>query len=284
MSKYSLYILTLLILLSSCDRPKNIPDETLKDIFKESMITSALLENRPHSGHDTVDYYKKIAEKYGYTIQDVEYTVEQMSMRKSNPMNNILEAVVVDMEHIKAEAEARYRRLQRFDSAAMVYSTDTLYFKDSTIRGSLSKYTIKVPELKRGLYLLKFDYRSAGDYTNWSKSARYKLSDTKKKIDNLQSSAWLARNTFDSPFELEIPNHKGEYDSLYIYFEEIKKPEKDTSYIKNITVSYTPSISTARKNFMTKITGIPTNLEEFYEKRYFTPTDSLPIHFITRGR
>lgn len=71
-----------LLLLSACARHKIIPDDTLAQIFHDAFLTNAYIGSEGVKT-DSLRIYEPIFARYGYTTDDVHYTIGNFSKRKS---------------------------------------------------------------------------------------------------------------------------------------------------------------------------------------------------------
>ena len=65
---------------TGCRRYKVIPDRTLGQIFHDAMLTNAYVDNQGVNV-DSLNIYEPIFARYGYTTEDVRYTLEEFSSR-----------------------------------------------------------------------------------------------------------------------------------------------------------------------------------------------------------
>ena len=145
---------------TSCRKSRIIPDSTLSKIFYEAFLTNAYLsEKNPVT--DSMALYEPIFEKYGYTVEDLQYTIGNFSKRKSARLGNVVEVAIARLEAeglyldrevtildtIDARARRRYSRTLLSDSLVKVYRlADTTRLK------------IVIDSLQRGDYEVSFSY------------------------------------------------------------------------------------------------------------------------------
>ena len=283
-----------MVAFMACSKGKRIPETDFQKIITESLITDAVIweiGRKSTVGQnyflDTLDYYKPIAEKYGYTMQDVRRTIEYMATRKSNPMNNILDNVLRDIERLKNRANYLYHGALKFDTLAVKQYTDTVYINDTTIKGSLKKYSIFIHVPKKGEYTLKFDYRTVEDTRSPIKSIKYRLSALSgNEINTLNGTPMSLNRTRrkqDETFTYRINVPKTIYDSLLIDFSDGRVIGNykgvDSSYISNIKLIYSPTTEDARTEYLYELTGVGKSPEDIYYGKK-NPQDSLPIFVI----
>ena len=86
-------------------RPKNISSRGLVSLFKEFLLVNAYATDVLYlSARDSVDLYTPVLEKHGYTIEDFEYTIDNLTKRKSAQISDIMEVAISEL---KLEADER---------------------------------------------------------------------------------------------------------------------------------------------------------------------------------
>ncbi|MEG0601531.1 MAG: hypothetical protein RR499_00670 [Mucinivorans sp.] len=249
----------LIVLFVACSGPKDIPNEDMVNIITEALLTGSLTSSEfgvptPASPGDTIDYYSEILAHYGYDLADFQYTVYNMSMRKSNPLNEIFLQVTKGIDSMALMADYRYGTSLRFDSLALKFYSDTLYSKDTTIHGTINKLKLRFLNVERGLYNISFDYKSVSDYRAGTKSIAYRTGDKGRKSNLSSNRIWINRSVdtthFDSRIEL-IEAH----DTLFVNFEDpvLDRANRvkfyDSSFVSNVKLIFTPEVTRARKNY-----------------------------------
>lgn len=265
--KTTLYTL-LTLLLVGCSGPKMIPEPVLRDILRDAFISQAAATRSDYARQkgvavDTMDMHTPILKRYGYTLDDMRYTVRQMSVRKSNPLPNILEIVSADIKSVSQVAQARYLVKLKLDTLARNFSADTIYRRDTTITGRIDglKWTI-LPlagdtALQVGNYQIMFDYSTGRSTGAFSKTLQYtRVMDSLRKDNN---SMWLSRVKDTVKFERSITIAKPDVKRMEFLFKESKPPKgqiADTVYLKNIRVVHTLPKAEANKVFYIYKSGL----------------------------
>ena len=85
------------LLLSACARHKIIPDDTLAQIFHDAFLTNAYIGSEGVKT-DSLRIYEPIFARYGYTTDDVHYTIGNFSKRKSARLGDIVERAIEMLE------------------------------------------------------------------------------------------------------------------------------------------------------------------------------------------
>lgn len=282
--------MALLVAVGCQDGPEMIPEEDMQKIITDALITDAILQadkmnNGVNFGRntDTLDFYAPIVKKYGYTAADVRYTVSQMAARKSNPLNNILDDVVDNIEHINKMAEYHYTAYLKFDTMAMNYYRDTVYINKKGIDGKIGKYKILIDKPKSGIYEFKADYFTSEDFRVRAKRLLYAQSGGKMK-NPTNGSFYMSKVKVETPYQagFSLPEDGG--DSLLITFQEsfndFGEPVVDTSYMHNIKVIYTPQPLQARERFYKEITGLTKDIRKDYEQKIVPSPDSIAFPIV----
>lgn len=276
-----IYIALASLVLAACDRgPKAIPEKDMRSIMREALISQAILQV-DNSGDpqlkpiDSLDLHTDILRKYGYTLEDFRFTVREMSMRKSNPLANILSGVATDIKAFSAIAEARYKEQLKIDSVAQRRTADTVFLSDTVLRGKFDGYKItysgpvaKDSVVPPGTYRISFDYSTGGHARSYTKSVRARRTSQNGTLS--ESTLWLpvAKDTTRYEGEIKVGNGVRQLD---ITLSEILRPDipKDTCYLTGVRLVRILPVRQARALFLSQLTGLPAyNLETYYEKRY----------------
>ena len=112
-----------LLALGSCDRRKIIPDEELAAIFHDAMVVNAYIDNQ-HVRLDSMNIYEPIFEKYGYTTEDVRYTISSFLRRKSANLSDVVDGMIKSIEDEYNALKVEVAKLDTIEDVAkrMAYS------------------------------------------------------------------------------------------------------------------------------------------------------------------
>lgn len=150
----------LLSLSTACKGPKEIPDDDLVKIFHDAFLANAYLDEH-HVGEDSLKVYEPIFERYGYTLEDVEYTIKTFSERKSARLSDLVDKASRSLDEEQRALAYKIMILDTIDRIAQRSFTRTLY-SDSLIHVTKLKDTdrlyIDIPDLVPGKYSVTFDY------------------------------------------------------------------------------------------------------------------------------
>ena len=144
----------------ACARHRIIPDKTLADIFHDAFLTNAYLDNRRFNT-DSLDIYTPIFEKYGYSVEDVRYTIGNFSKRKNARLGDVVEETIKILEEEGLYYEREAAVLDTIDNIARrtfrreVY-TDTLIHASRLKDTALLRFTID--NIRPGEYRIEYDY------------------------------------------------------------------------------------------------------------------------------
>ena len=147
------------LLLSACARHKIIPDDTLAQIFHDAFLTNAYIGSEGVKT-DSLRIYEPIFARYGYTTDDVHYTIGNFSKRKSARLGDVVEMAIDKLEAEGKFYDREVAVLDTIDNVARRTFTRTVY-ADSLIRvGSLrdtARLRIAV-DVQPGEYELRLKY------------------------------------------------------------------------------------------------------------------------------
>lgn len=150
-----------LLLAAACARHKVIPDKTLARIFHDAFLTNAYVYNR-NVATDSLNIYEPIFEKYGYTSEDVQYTIGNFSKRKSARLGDVVEQAIKQLEEEGLVYEREAAILDTIDNVARRTFTRTVY-SDTLIRVARLKDTarlhIELDGIRKGEYRISYAYK-----------------------------------------------------------------------------------------------------------------------------
>lgn len=277
--------------LPACNtRPKQIPEDTLKEIITEAMITSAIMNKQNIAAVDSIDPYKTLLQKHGYTLADYVSTIEEMAGRKSNPLAQLFKGISEQMTLIAQEADFDYKRKLKYDSTVVKFTRKVLLKIDTTIVGSLKKYNFTIYNPEIGEYELKFNYQSMGSYDYGTKLVKVEQHDnsmTRNKVKT--TSYWMdvtyKAKDYSKKFKI-IKNKNNSIDSMTFSFTEPSKRKgfkyhKDTSFIKDIQIIFYTPIEEARIEYFKAFTNFPLEIKpykidhDFFSKQPLDSIDSI---------
>lgn len=263
----------LLVLAGACARHKIIPDRKLAQIFHDAFLANAYIGSE-QVDIDSLNIYEPIFAGYGYTTEDVYYTIGNFSKRKSARLGDVVELAI---EMLEAEGKYYNREvavLDTIDNVARRSFTRTVY-ADSLIRvGSL-----------RDTARLRFsvDVRP-GEY---NLSLKYLVDSLDRNDKGIKGSVWLERRdstrtgvytttlrrnreeTFSRRFVVDSSHRRLRIDFLNF----TGKPQRPSVTVTDLKVEFTPPTRTAVEKLYEQQLDIRIFADGFF--RAANPADSL---------
>lgn len=144
----------------SCRKAKIIPDKVLSEIFYDAFLTNAYIsEQRIRT--DSLALYEPLFEKYGYTAEDLQYTIGNFSKRKSARLGNVVEVAIARLEAEGAVLDRETAILDTIDARARRAFTRTVY-SDSLVTvyrmSDTVRLRIEIDTMQRGDYVVSYYY------------------------------------------------------------------------------------------------------------------------------
>ena len=284
--KRVVYILLALLTVLGCARRKEIDDKTLAQIFRDAYLTNAYLGIN-YINIDSIQIYEPILEQYGFTPEDLRYTIGNFSRRKSAQLGRVLKEAEKEIAEYAVDYEKRVVVLDTIKDVA-IRSFKRMVYQDSLIevkkRADTSKLKLTIEPLQPGTYSVRYKY-------TYNKKEEPKRKKSKKRPeDELTLRGALYIETFGG-------SHRNNYSYNLRKEESIRrtliadtsahklvltfaKPSDARHKIRNIDLKvedieilYTPSEEMAIDSLFMKYVDI-----KIFDNVFFnTPTDSLPL-------
>ena len=284
--KRVVYILLALLTVLGCARRKEIDDKTLAQIFRDAYLTNAYLGIN-YINIDSIQIYEPILDQYGYTPEDLRYTIGNFSRRKSAQLGRVLKEAEKEIAEYAVDYEKRVVMLDTIKDVA-IRSFKRMVYQDSLIevkkRADTSKLKLTIEPLQPGTYSVRYKY-------TYNKKEEPKRKKSKKRPeDELTLRGALYIETFGG-------SHRNNYSYNLRKEESIRrtliadtsahklvltfaKPSDARHKIRNIDLKvedieilYTPSEEMAIDSLFMKYVDIKIFDDAFFN----TPTDSLPL-------
>ena len=212
-----LLILILALASCACNRSRNIPDDELvaitRDIFLSNAFRESLLSGIPMT--DSVDIYTPIFEKYGYEPEDFNYTVRNLSKRKSVRFTDIIDEVTASLAREDSLLQKRVALLDTIDRRIDERYRQTVY-EDSSRRvvrtGDLEHPDIALP-VRPGRYRVEFSALLDSSDRNGSVQYAQHTVDSAGRRSNFHYRRYPKGNGRDQPGRPEdhgTPHHSGQ--------------------------------------------------------------------------
>lgn len=160
---YNILLLSAIgIALLGCNSPRVIPDKVLGQIFHDALLVNAYIkQERPHD-RDSLNIYEPIFEQYGYTTEDLHYTLNNFARRKSANLGNVTNHMALLLERQSDELFLQVTKQDTIDAVALRRYGSVIYH-DTTIvsktEADSTRLQISIPSTQKGMY------RITGSYT-----------------------------------------------------------------------------------------------------------------------
>ncbi len=146
--------------IAGCSRRTQISDDMLAQIFHDSFLANAYTTERGIS-LDSLRLYEPIFNSYGYTTDDVQYTIGSFATRKSARLSDVVERAIAMLERRGEILDKHIEVLNSIDEMAKRRSAEIVY-SDSLLRYDnlldSARLLITLDSLTTGNYRLSFDY------------------------------------------------------------------------------------------------------------------------------
>lgn len=274
--KYRIRLAALLLLglmAGACVRHKIISDEELAHIFHDAFLTNAYVSTERLS-LDSLNIYEPIFARYGYTTEDVQYTIGNFSKRKSARLGDVVEEAIRMLEEEGLRYEHEVAVLDTIDNVARRTFTRTV-LADSLVRvrslRDTARLHIRLDSLLPGEYNLTVNY----------------LVDSLDRNPGLRGSAWLIRTNGSrtSSYTFTMRRNKEErftrrytadsttrelHLNLFLPREGAKRPSVT---LRDLEIRYTPPTRQAVESLYLRQLDIRIFADEFFRAAH--PKDSL---------
>jgi hypothetical protein len=143
-----------------CSGPKAIPDKDLVKIFHDAFLVNAYIDVCDVS-QDSLLLYEPILSRYGYSVEDMQFTVRTIASRKSSRLSDLVGEASTMLEEESTTHNYKLRVLDTIDNVAKRKYTRIMY-SDSLIRvrrlSDTTKLHITLGDLVPGEYTVEFEY------------------------------------------------------------------------------------------------------------------------------
>lgn len=172
-------VLMVVCALAACAKPKIIPDDELVMIFHDAYLTNAYVDSRSVRV-DSLNIYEPLFARYGYTSEDVQFTIGNFAKRKSARLSDIVDDAIA---MLGAESRFYSGRIAILDTVRRIAAekfVSTAYTSER-IRArriadtSLLRITMPARE---GTYELSYSYLIDSTDNNNPRSSRFYFLDS----------------------------------------------------------------------------------------------------------
>ena len=279
MKRVLIITLTLLCIVS-CARKKEIDDQTLAKIFSEAYISNAYLGIN-YFNIDSVQIYEPILERYGYTPEDLRYTIGNFSRRKSAQLGRVLKDAE---EQIKVFADIYEKEVVILDTIknVAVRSMQRVVCKDSLISvkklADTSKLKLVVEPLQPGMYSIRYRYSCEREkFKEKGKSKELSL----RGAINIETNNGIHKNNYSYNLRDEENIRRTittdtASKRLVITFaktaDQSKKMKKPNVTVTDLVIEYTPEENLAIDSLFKRYIDI-----KIFDDVFFPAKDSLTL-------
>ncbi|MBO5860313.1 MAG: DUF4296 domain-containing protein, partial [Alistipes sp.] len=163
MKKFYRIIATLgcVVALIACNRPQMISNKELAEIFHDAMLVNAYIQHNRQVELDSMNIYEPILAKYGYTKEDMHYTLNKISRQKSASLGNVADYMI---NTLTAESDVLAEKVAKLDTIDNVARRryEQVLLRDTAIvattEADSTKLQITVPHAQKGLYRINISY------------------------------------------------------------------------------------------------------------------------------
>ncbi len=271
--KRILYILILAHLATACQSHTVVEDSELADIFHDAFLVNAYTQNNQELKLDSLQLYSPIFEKYGYTTEDVRYTIGNFSKRKSARLSDVVEQAINRLERESDIYSSEVVILDTINAIAQRQSTKTIFTKDVARYRSdkdTEGVTIRIDSAEVGEYNIYFDYlidsaKTRYDNYKYQSWLEKKLEIQKKPTRSQTSTTYLQKYSVNS-FHREIEVKESGFDLVIKLIEPNKNVKSPNIKIKNIKLTFTPEAELAVEDLYKRELKINIFADEFFYK------------------
>ena len=264
----------LLLFGAGCSRHKIIPDDELAMIFHDAFLTNAYL-NTKSIKTDSLRIYEPIFSRYGYTTEDVYYTIGNFSKRKSARLGDVVERAI---DRLEAEGKVYNREV------AILDTIDNVARRTFT-RAVLSDTLIRVSQLRD---TSKLHFTLDVEPGEYRLSLKYEVDSLDRNERGLRGKMWLERrdSTRTNLYTMTLRRNREESFSrtftvdtthrrLCIDFLNFTgKAQRPSVTVRDLKVEYTPPTRTAVEQLYEQQLDIRIFADEFF-RAALSPQDSL---------
>ncbi|MFI3304908.1 MAG: DUF4296 domain-containing protein [Rikenellaceae bacterium] len=152
--------LLLLLAAPSCSRRSTLSDTELAQVFHDAYLANAYTSSEGIR-LDSLRLYEPIFNKYGYTTEDVQYSIGNFSLRKSARLSDVVERAISMLESRGRELDLEVAILDTVDNIAKRRTIQQIYsdtLRSYRSRSDSASMMIVIEPIKPGSYRIEFDY------------------------------------------------------------------------------------------------------------------------------
>ncbi len=248
-------VVAILFSAMSCAKKRALSDNELALVFRDAFLSNAYTTNN-RINLDSLRLYEPIFNKYGYTTEDVQYTIGSFATRKSARLSDVVERAIKMLEDVGKELDYQVGVLDTLDNLAIRRSARIVY-QDSLIEmrslQDTSKFILRFDHLEPANYDISFRYlideldTTPQNYTtqNWTEDREEEVEKGERRKRIRSKNGSLQRNvvsTYANNFVVSDTTH-----TAVIYLA-MPSRKSGTPYltIKDLTIKTKPTKEVAR--------------------------------------
>ena len=241
-------LLAIVALLTACNKPKVIPDKDLGAIFRDAMLVNAYLAINTGTDLDSLRVYEPIFARYGYTAEDVQYTVHNFSRRKSAHLSDVAEYMILLLDREANALNLQVAKLDTVENVARRLFTQVLYADtDIDVRkeadSSLLRYVVE--PVYTGTYNIDASYTL--DSLDKATGRRYRIYFERRDSTQRSIANGIVQRRKGASFShrYEVRPEDSTYVRLVIdmaHFNDSKNKGTTRMQIHNMKITYTPPV------------------------------------------
>lgn len=245
---FTILLLAIVALLTACNKPKVIPDKDLGAIFRDAMLVNAYLAINTGTDLDSLRVYEPIFARYGYTAEDVQYTVHNFSRRKSAHLSDVAEYMILLLDREANALNLQVAKLDTVENVARRRFTQVLYADtDIDVRkeadSSLLRYVVE--PVYTGTYNIDASYTL--DSLDKATGRRYRIYFERRDSTQRSIANGIVQRRKGASFShrYEVRPEDSTYVRLVIdmaHFNDSKNKGTTRMQIHNMKITYTPPV------------------------------------------
>ena len=245
---FTILLLAIVALLTACNKPKVIPDKDLGAIFRDAMLVNAYLAINTGTDLDSLRVYEPIFARYGYTAEDVQYTIHNFSRRKSAHLSDVAEYMILLLDREANALNLQVAKLDTVENVARRRFTQVLYADtDIDVRkeadSSLLRYVVE--PVYTGTYNIDASYTL--DSLDKATGRRYRIYFERRDSTQRSIANGIVQRRKGASFShrYEVRPEDSTYVRLVIdmaHFNDSKNKGTTRMQIHNMKITYTPPV------------------------------------------
>ena len=274
--------LAIVLCITSCNKKNIIPDDTLADIFHDAFVVNAYI-GEERINLDSLQIYEPIFERYGYTANDVIYTVGNFSRRKSARLGTVVEQAISRLERESQVFAKKVVILDTIKNVAMRSLTRTVYqdtLIKATKRSDSTALKIKISPIYQGEYTISYSYKCKDELEKFPRSAEFYFNDengyrNSSTSVSLRQSGLVSRTLTPRNNTKELVLDLGKYTDLQKSVvkngkksvKKVRPPKSQDLEIRNLKVVYKPNQDIAIDSLFNRYVNIKIFVDGFLIKK-----------------